>query len=1121
MKRSRRATRRSHFTRAIELLEPRQLLASEFLGDLNTGPLPAAARDFTNVGDLTFFVADDGVHGQELFVTDRTAAGTRLVRDLVPGPDPSHPISPTPFNGDLYFIALDEDQAPRLYRTDGTARGTVMVSPDVEVTVQHKPALLEYSGPLAASGDFIYFYGRSDAHGHELFRTDGTPHGTSVIKELTPGPNTVTAEQLQAMNLYDYNGRLVFTTPDAYWITDGTEAGTMKLTAATLGGYSPGTPHFAVVGDTLFFTANAPRPDGLYGPTPYGWELWKTNGTPQGTAMVKDIYPDSANSRPRNLTPLNGKLFFYADSDRLAYEPWISDGTAEGTMLVRNISPTGPSAGHYGHLPADPDLPLATWDGVVYFGANDHTHGAELWRSDGTESGTFMLADINPTVGPFSGNDSNPTNLAFVGDTLYFSAATEGQGTRLWQSDLTPQGTIPVTSLPPNFADEYPGGFALTPRGQQALSNLNTATRGSYPTQAVRLDDGTVLFVADSALYRTDGTPAGTRRVASPDLSQYAWVSRLVSAGDVAYFAGVGADGFPGYGLWKTDGTVEGTTLVTPFPYDDPHDPAEILSIVPSDTDNTVFMKVRMVGGGFQLWATDGTRAGSRLIKQINQRFDPYWAPPTYPEIAFQGRLYFTHEDPETGAELWVTDGTPHGTSLVRDLQPGPDGVGAISFFIHNDGLYFQGAGINSPEMTTLYTTDGTSAGTQPAPFGGWGTEPFRYADAGDVFYAAARRSPYDSYYQLSRVDPAVNASTTVLDFVATPHMAFFNGKLYFTNFDNAHGNELWVSDGSAGNTRLLKDVYPGDLGSMNDTRLQYPYDSYTPQFTIAGGRLYFVARDADHGRHLFSTDGTPAGTRPAAVTRQRATGVAGSDPVILLSTGDDLYFASDHQQYGYELFHLHPDQVRPTIRYARHRLDTPIPSISIAFSEDVSHSLQTFDFSLAREIEAGLEEYPSGLFTLTYDRATHTLTLGLRGRLADGQYVLRISDGSAISDASFNPLAPREILRFFHLAGDANGDGVVNISDYFAIAAGRARRLSGYSNGDFDYSGGPANADDFAIIDRAFLSQSARQLGNGNLAAATPQPLPITPVAPADLFGDDPAAGDVPVWDHPAGATD
>ena len=143
---------------------------------------------------------------------------------------------------------------------------------------------------------------------------------------------------------------------------------------------------------TLFFTAN----DGTHGD-----ELWKSDGTAAGTVLVKDINPGSPAIRrlqpqlvPRNLTNVNGTLFFTANDGTHGDELWKSDGTAAGTVLVKDINPGGTCIRL---LVPNSSIPnLTNVNGTLFFAANDGAHGDELWKSDGTAAGTVLVKDINP-----------------------------------------------------------------------------------------------------------------------------------------------------------------------------------------------------------------------------------------------------------------------------------------------------------------------------------------------------------------------------------------------------------------------------------------------------------------------------------------------------------------------------------------------------------------------------------------------------------------------------------------------------------------------------------------------------------------------------------------------------
>src|SRR5262249_42567703 len=101
-------------------------------------------------------------------------------------------------------------------------------------------------------------------------------------------------------------------------------------------------------------------------------ELWKSDGTAEGTVLVRDINPGSAGSFPGNLTNVGGMLFFSAFEPTTETELWKSDGTPEGTVLVEDINP-GPAVGA---LPGN----LTNVGGILFFAATTHgTTGVELW----------------------------------------------------------------------------------------------------------------------------------------------------------------------------------------------------------------------------------------------------------------------------------------------------------------------------------------------------------------------------------------------------------------------------------------------------------------------------------------------------------------------------------------------------------------------------------------------------------------------------------------------------------------------------------------------------------------------------------------------------------------------
>ena len=457
----------------VESLETRTLLSSTpaMLADINPGAASSNAYDLVTIASTTYFTADDGVHGQELWKSDGTAAGTSLLADINPGGGSSGPVSLTNVNGTLFFTADDGLHGRELWKSDGTTSGTTMV----EDLYPGSGGGISY-GILTNANGTLFFTG-SDGINGGLWKSDGTAAGTVPVSYAFPLSGALTTS---------VNGTLFFKYDDGIhgeelWKSDGTAAGTTMvkdITPWTTPSYYPISSHIhdlTNVNGTLFFGAD----DGVHGD-----ELWKSDGTEAGTTLVKDIFPGTRtyyqwyggsytfpnSSSPRSLTNVNGILFFTAVADQAhGEELWKSDGTEAGTMLVKDTHPSE----------------LANVNGTLFFSAFNATSGDELWKSDGTAAGTTMVKDINP--GSASSNRGELTN---VNGTLFFDATDGTHGYELWKSNGTAAGTVMIADINPGSASSYP--FNLT--------NAN----------------GTLFFAADDGIHGAElwtfpavsGTPA-------------------------------------------------------------------------------------------------------------------------------------------------------------------------------------------------------------------------------------------------------------------------------------------------------------------------------------------------------------------------------------------------------------------------------------------------------------------------------------------------------------------------------------------------------------------------------------------------------------------------------------
>jgi len=442
---------------------------------------------------------------------------------------------------------------------------------------------------------------------------------------------------------------------------DDTGFSTTAPTDIELENSAPGT--LVDVGGTLFFMAD----DGET-----GMELWKTDGTPEGTGIVKDLWPGPAGSYPSGLTECDGTLYFSCHLEGTGRELCKSDGTEAGTVMVADINPDGWS---------DPSH-MYVLDGTVFFQADDGVTGSELWRTDGTAEGTYLVVDINPD------GSSGPRNLTSVNGTLYFTASDGIHGGELWKSDGTEAGTVMVKDI-------------ITGLGSSVPSHLT-------PFQ------GLLFFTAyeygyGQELWKSDGTPEGTVRVkeilpGNPDPG-HVLPAELTVMGNTLFF--VAEDGVTGEELWKSDGTEEGTVQV-----------ADILigegSAYPrylTNVNGTLFFSARDgtdYTSSAELWKSDGTEAGTVLVKNLNPGLEQYVSRPLY-LTAVGNTLFFRGEGITSGVELWKSDGTPEGTIMVRDIDP-ENGSYPEWLTESNDTLFF--VAYDPVYSRELFRSDGTAGGT-------------------------------------------------------------------------------------------------------------------------------------------------------------------------------------------------------------------------------------------------------------------------------------------------------------------------------------------------------------------------------------------------------------------------
>jgi ELWxxDGT repeat protein len=602
-------------------------------------------------GRLYFWASDSALNtGVEPWSSDGTPEGTVPLGDLAPGTNSSGGVNFASLSGFVYFTAatVPNSESLTLFRTDGSAGSATAIA-----TIGSNSYSYEQPG-LFVYNNAMYFRGNKSGHGPELWRSDGTAAGTDEFIDINPGSagSYPTAFQI-------YNGRFYFEASKAgegfeMRSTDGTVAGTMRLKEIAPGSSSIDDSYTlapTILNGRMYFQAND---------VAHGTELWSTDGTSDGTTLLKDINTSTLDFNASTMTLGPGGNYYFTANDGIhGTEIWKTDGTAAGTSLLKDITPNGSS--QIG--------PFTFANNLLLFYAVDSA-GAELWRSDGTEAGTFRVKDIMP--GPGSGSDNGV--LVKVGNQVFFSARqSTSVPLGLWISDGTEAGTHVVKPADVTFEARNFSGIALNGKliftameGSFVLLYLSDGTeqgttllREGLSEQSIGLANGSVfngkvyfpayMSAAGNELWSTDGTPAGTTLVSDIVLGpSSSSPSFLISTPNYLYFVANSRE------LWRIDRITSTTTR-------------ELIH-----TSNIQQMRSSAKGGVIFTTATN------QLFRFDNSTLIPlnassFTAAPNL--LGSANRMdYFAATTSAAGNELWRSNGTSAGTSLVQDLYPGTNG---------------------------------------------------------------------------------------------------------------------------------------------------------------------------------------------------------------------------------------------------------------------------------------------------------------------------------------------------------------------------------------------------------------------------------------------------------------
>jgi ELWxxDGT repeat protein len=403
-----------------------------------------------------------------------------------------------------------------------------------------------------------------------------------------------------------------------------------------------------------------------------------------------------------------------------------------------------------------------------------------------------------------------------------------------------------------------------TPGGTQLIRDISIGTHSSDPAEFALLN-GYLYFTAGTdaygrELWRTDGTSAGTTLVkdinpgimASNLKRQY----HLFSTGTYLLFSAQGNQ--EGIELWKSDGTDAGTLMLKAI---NPGESGSAPDFFCQLNNTITVFAATNASTGIEFYRTDGTESGTFFLKDINVGvgsaiFSDWFGSAYFLGFnAFNNKLYFSVTDGTNAAVLYGTDGSTVNTTAVKVL------LGAIDVFALpmvllpgsiqlNNKFYFPLT--DGESRGEIWQSDGTPAGTaifKSYPISLTGSMPILFVNFDQT---------------------AINAGSSL----------FQGNKFFFSASTDAAGNELYLSNGTEAGTAMVKDINPGAGNSME--MLSYMFTS---------GPLFFGANNGVAGNELWKTDGASEGT---VMVKDIRSGAGDSDPFMMLINNNKIFFSAN-----------------------------------------------------------------------------------------------------------------------------------------------------------------------------------------------------------------------------------
>ena len=491
-------------------------------------------------------------------------------------------LSVTGLNDSFYLNDNNDLSQVRLWHSDGTSAGTApLFAPPA-------PPHMKAPREMITAGQRTYFAFANEETGLELWSFADDDASAGPVADIEPGPSSARPDQLTAVSdslYFTVNGA----TTSGLWRTDGTSAGTQRITGQRADGTTleRAIPTLLVPGEETLYFAVLVEKNSDGGDYQRYTELWRVEPSSTTASFVTRVeLPDQQDVAIHTAKFLNGRLYFIVYEDSEAdFEPvdslWVSDGTAAGTQKLDDLPLYHASS--YSRTDPEPLAQLFAVGDMIYIASSN------LWQTDGTVGGATQIA---------SGGLSPVNNYLFYSSD---SQIAQREGQILYLADYQFEGGA------------IRGDWIVT---ETLLKRVDLSTDGAVSEKSLSLDnvvgalgvielqatiDGVVYFSAKNQLWRSDGTAAGTELLVNVNtVSRSRGVANFQRVGDTLFFSAQSER--QGAQIWQSDGTARGTFSVANLSRQQPFAAVEKLTAADSQL---VFVTTNAVGTDEAVWTLD------------------------------------------------------------------------------------------------------------------------------------------------------------------------------------------------------------------------------------------------------------------------------------------------------------------------------------------------------------------------------------------------------------------------------------------------------------------------------------------------------------------------------------